>query len=205
MTLFGFLCIAALLCGGSLLMATCVTLLLDRLLDSVTRVRRRLPFLAVVALALGALSGPALAADAVVASRSWLDMLLSFLASDAGYLLLSAVGAVGVAELRRRGVNETVLSAVESGAGLAYSRIVRSGLSATSPGLIAGAVAEGADYVQGRVPGGLKKRKIDREALHHMVDARLGKMLAAGPLVLGQTLEAFEPTEMRTFGPLPAG
>lgn len=147
------------------------------------RRRRLLPFLGLVALAIGAATGPALAAETVSTARSWVAVVLDFLASEAGYLLLSAIGAAGLAELRRRGVNSTILAAVESGAGVAYSRIVRSGQPVTAPGVLAGALVEGVAYTRDRVPGYLRKRKIDTEALHNMVDAKLGSLLARDPML----------------------
>ncbi|WP_419900666.1 hypothetical protein [Roseomonas sp. USHLN139] len=143
------------------------------------------------------LAAPAHAADTVVtAAGGVLDALRPFL-SEILLAVLTGIGGALVAELRKRGFNTDIWETVGRGGGLAYTRIVQSGQPISTPGLIAGAVAEGAEYVAERVPDTLRKRGVTPEAVTAMVAAQLGKLLAGdptisvgSPVLLGKTLPA---------------
>jgi len=77
-------------------------------------------------------------------------------------------------------INSTVLRAVARGAGVAYLALLE---ERRGTGGLPQAIAQGASYVEARVPDYLGKLGITSDRLDGMVRGELGKLLAADPSI----------------------
>ena len=97
--------------------------------------------------------------------------------------ILPVIATWAAAELRRRGVNDTVVQALGRAGGEAYKQLVTKSATITDVTSLENAIHTGTAYMQKMIPDTLHNAGITPDAIGSMVSAELGKLLAADPTV----------------------